>query len=79
MVCVFDSPQFLADYYKGTVAFIDEYWRIIHRAAGWAALRTWLLVSVISERIRFDAKIRQDVCGKQVSDRLGSRPNFATL
>jgi len=41
-------PQFLADYYKGTVAFIDEYWRIIHRAAGWAALRTWLLMFVVN-------------------------------
>ena len=27
------------------IAFVDEYWKIIHRAAGWDALRYWLLVS----------------------------------
>ena len=39
------SRKFIANYCQGTVAFIDEYWRMIHRAAGWAALRAWLLVS----------------------------------
>jgi hypothetical protein len=39
------SRKFLANYCQGTVAFINEYWRMIHRAAGWAALRAWLLVS----------------------------------
>ena len=29
------------------IAFVDEYWKIIHRAAGWDALRYWLLVSKI--------------------------------
>jgi hypothetical protein len=38
------SRKFIANYYFGTTAFIDEYWRMIHRAAGWAALRAWLLV-----------------------------------
>jgi len=27
------------------MAFVNEYWGMIHRAAGWAALRAWLLVS----------------------------------
>lgn len=45
-----DSPRFLANYYQGTIAFIDGYWRIIHQVAGWSALRTWLLVSVIPKR-----------------------------
>jgi len=26
------------------IAFVDEYWKIIHRAAGWDALRYWLLM-----------------------------------
>lgn len=39
------SRKFLAEYYQGTKSFIDEYWEMIHRAAGWAALRAWLLVS----------------------------------
>jgi hypothetical protein len=47
---VYDSQEFLADYYQGIVTFIDENWRMIHRAAGWAALRTLLLVCVISGR-----------------------------
>ncbi|KAJ8519440.1 hypothetical protein ONZ45_g3643 [Pleurotus djamor] len=39
-------PIFVEDYFAGTVAFIDEYWRIIHRAAGWDALRYYLLILV---------------------------------
>ncbi|TFK41516.1 hypothetical protein BDQ12DRAFT_678115 [Crucibulum laeve] len=35
---------FMKDYYKGTIAFVDEYWKMIHRAAGWDALRYWLLM-----------------------------------
>lgn len=38
--------EFIEDYKKGTQAFITEYWRIIHRAAGFSALRVWLLVSM---------------------------------
>lgn len=40
-----NRSAFLADYGKGVRRFVDEYWKIIHRAAGWAALRYWLLVS----------------------------------
>jgi len=40
--------KFLANYCRGTEAFIDEYWRMIHRAAGWAALRAWLLMFVVN-------------------------------
>jgi hypothetical protein len=32
------------------IAFVDEYWKIIHRAAGWDALRYWLLVSFFGEK-----------------------------
>jgi hypothetical protein len=35
----------MKNYYKGVVAFIDAYWRMIHQAAGWKAMRYWLLVS----------------------------------
>ena len=31
-------------YRKGVMAFIDQYWHMIHRAAGWGALRAFLLV-----------------------------------
>ena len=31
-------------YRKGVIAFIDLYWHMIHRAAGWGALRAFLLV-----------------------------------
>ncbi|KZT68341.1 hypothetical protein DAEQUDRAFT_727911 [Daedalea quercina L-15889] len=31
-------------YFKGIIAFVDEYWRMIHRAAGWGALRAFLLM-----------------------------------
>jgi len=36
--------KFIANYNKGMIAFVDEYWKIIHRAAGWDALRYWLLM-----------------------------------
>jgi hypothetical protein len=43
-----NSNTFVADYYKGTIAFVDQYWKMIHLAAGWAALRNWLLVSFVT-------------------------------
>ncbi|KAG6917601.1 hypothetical protein DXG01_001830 [Tephrocybe rancida] len=39
------------DYYKGTKAFVDFYWKMIHRAAGWDALRYWLLMLVVNRFI----------------------------
>ncbi|KAG0707919.1 hypothetical protein DFH29DRAFT_994550 [Suillus ampliporus] len=36
--------KFVADFLKGTRMFIKDNWRMIHLAAGLAALRTWLLV-----------------------------------
>ncbi|KAL5479052.1 hypothetical protein ACEPAI_2340 [Sanghuangporus weigelae] len=41
-----NRPKFIEDYEAGIQVFVDEYWRTIHRAAGFAALRTWLLVLV---------------------------------
>ncbi|KIJ51823.1 hypothetical protein M422DRAFT_130259, partial [Sphaerobolus stellatus SS14] len=39
-------PFFIANYLAGVEAFVKEYWLTIHRAAGWGALRTFLLVLV---------------------------------
>lgn len=36
--------EFIQDYFAGVIQFIDKYWLMIHRAAGWDALRYWLLV-----------------------------------
>jgi hypothetical protein len=36
---------FIANYLAGVEAFVDEYWLMIHRAAGWGALRAWLMAS----------------------------------
>jgi len=38
--------KFVENYLNGMKEFIDEYWQMIHRAAGFAALRVWLLVFV---------------------------------
>ena len=38
--------QFISNYYQGTLAFVDYFWRMIHRAVGWDGLRYWLLVSL---------------------------------
>ncbi|KAG2146272.1 hypothetical protein DEU56DRAFT_787230 [Suillus clintonianus] len=36
--------KFVADFFRGTKTFINDNWQMIDRAAGLAALRTWLLV-----------------------------------
>ncbi|KAF9450213.1 hypothetical protein P691DRAFT_493426 [Macrolepiota fuliginosa MF-IS2] len=36
--------EFKQNFHKGTIAFIDMYWRMIHQAAGWRAMRYWLLL-----------------------------------
>lgn len=41
---VLNRNKFVANYHKGTIAFVDSYWKVIHRAAGWDALRYWLLM-----------------------------------
>jgi len=33
--------KLIANYVKGVMAFVDDYWKMIHRAAGWDALRYW--------------------------------------
>ena len=44
---VVERNKFISNYYKGVIAFVNENWKIIHRAAGWDALRYWLLVSFL--------------------------------
>lgn len=41
---ILNRNTFVADYYKGTINFVNTYWRMIHRAAGWEALRYWLIM-----------------------------------
>lgn len=38
--------KFIENYGNGIKMFIDEYWRMIHRGAGYGALQVWLLVLV---------------------------------
>ncbi|KAJ6593825.1 hypothetical protein B0H19DRAFT_1246570 [Mycena capillaripes] len=45
-VSMFSSNLFIAHYFNGTKKFIDEYWKMIRLAAGWDALRYWLVVSL---------------------------------
>ncbi|TFK70788.1 hypothetical protein BDN72DRAFT_765948 [Pluteus cervinus] len=39
-----NRKEFIASYRDGTKGFISYYWKMIHLAAGWAALRAWLLM-----------------------------------
>lgn len=41
---ILNRLKFIENYFMGAKAFIDEYWLMIHRAAGFSALRVWLLV-----------------------------------
>ncbi|KAH9910215.1 uncharacterized protein B0H18DRAFT_1130530 [Fomitopsis serialis] len=44
-----NRPDFIfKGYIKGVLAFVDEHWRMIHRAAGWGALRAFLLVRMFT-------------------------------
>ncbi|KAF9055359.1 hypothetical protein BDZ89DRAFT_1107139 [Hymenopellis radicata] len=44
-----NKPKFIGSYFQGTKAFIDEYWEMIHYAAGHRAL-CWLLYYRLAER-----------------------------
>jgi hypothetical protein len=35
---------FIKDFFQGVMNFVDTYWEMIRLAAGWKALRVWLLV-----------------------------------
>jgi len=41
--------EFISDYYLGTLAFVNYFWRMIHRAAGWDGLRYWLLILLANQ------------------------------
>ncbi|KAJ3814263.1 hypothetical protein EV368DRAFT_33312 [Lentinula lateritia] len=36
--------RFIQDYLVGTIDFVDQHWMMIHKAAGWSALRYWLIM-----------------------------------
>jgi len=40
----FNRNLFIAHYYNGTKKFVDDYWKMIRLAAGWDALRYWLVM-----------------------------------
>ncbi|KZT02913.1 uncharacterized protein LAESUDRAFT_386888 [Laetiporus sulphureus 93-53] len=40
-----NRTEFIMEPYRDSIVkFVDQYWRMIHRAAGWAALRSFLLM-----------------------------------
>ncbi|TDL26650.1 hypothetical protein BD410DRAFT_800464 [Rickenella mellea] len=43
---ILNRNKFISNYFLGVQAFITQYWREIHKAAGFSALRVWLLVLV---------------------------------
>lgn len=56
-------------YMKGVTAFVDKYWKQIHLAAGWGALRVLLLVSTqrtLHLTLRLSELHPPDVDGEQI-------------
>ena len=51
----------MKNYEDGVRMFIDEHWRMIHKAAGWAALRNMLLVRL---HIRFGPTTTSDIASQ---------------
>ncbi|KDR68380.1 hypothetical protein GALMADRAFT_161032 [Galerina marginata CBS 339.88] len=46
---VLNRNKFIANYLKGVKSFIDDYWKIIHKAAGWDALRYFLFIFLANQ------------------------------
>ncbi|KAJ3507036.1 hypothetical protein NLJ89_g6530 [Agrocybe chaxingu] len=44
-----NRTKFISNYLEGAMLFVGEYWKIIHRAAGWDALRYWLFILVANQ------------------------------
>ncbi|KAI0646527.1 hypothetical protein C8Q79DRAFT_909167 [Trametes meyenii] len=45
-----NKPTFLfGEYYKGIENFLNQYWDLIHKAAGWRALRAFLLMLSVNK------------------------------
>ncbi|KAK0215785.1 hypothetical protein IW262DRAFT_1512168 [Armillaria fumosa] len=47
-----NRSKFIANYCRGITEFVDEYWPIIHKAAGWKALRFWLLTMLANRYLK---------------------------
>ncbi|KAJ3725964.1 hypothetical protein C8R42DRAFT_718219 [Lentinula raphanica] len=43
---------FIQDFLVGTIDFVDKYWRMIHMAAGWSALRYWLTMLMVNKYLQ---------------------------
>ncbi|EJF63894.1 hypothetical protein DICSQDRAFT_179128 [Dichomitus squalens LYAD-421 SS1] len=42
------------DYYDGLIKFINKYWETIHQAAGWRALRAFLIMLCLNRYLKFE-------------------------
>ncbi|KAJ3733011.1 hypothetical protein DFJ43DRAFT_272692 [Lentinula guzmanii] len=47
-----NKERFIQDYLVGTIDFVDKYWLIIHQAAGWSALRYWLMMLMVNKYLQ---------------------------
>ncbi|KAF9069641.1 hypothetical protein BDP27DRAFT_1222090, partial [Rhodocollybia butyracea] len=47
-----NRTRFIQDYSVGVMDFVDQYWMMIHRAAGWQALRYWLLMLMVNKYLK---------------------------
>ncbi|KAH6909471.1 hypothetical protein BKA70DRAFT_1102610 [Coprinopsis sp. MPI-PUGE-AT-0042] len=55
-----NRTDFITDYPKGVRHFIDQYWKMIHRAAGWDALR-YLLLLLLANRYLSAKEVAQSL------------------
>ncbi|KAI0371307.1 hypothetical protein BV20DRAFT_942137 [Pilatotrama ljubarskyi] len=57
-------------YYDGVERFLDQYWKFIHKAAGWRALRSFLLMMNVNKYLTFSdvAKLLKEYEGKTGMD-----------
>ncbi|KAI0746566.1 hypothetical protein C8Q80DRAFT_1235341 [Daedaleopsis nitida] len=52
------SSFIFEDYFSGVKQFIDKYWEIIHKAAGWRALRSFLIMLCVNKYLTFDKVVQ---------------------
>ncbi|KAG7446898.1 uncharacterized protein BT62DRAFT_993784 [Guyanagaster necrorhizus] len=47
-----NRSKFIANYCRGITEFVDQYWLMIHKAAGWKALRFWLMTMLANRYLK---------------------------
>jgi hypothetical protein len=54
LILIVLRAEFLSDHHAGAIKFVNVNWSKIREAAGWGALRVWVLVSEVNRALRLN-------------------------